>query len=338
MFGMHEVIAYICAYVHTYRKYRKHFYITKIFMKNRDEYAAGVDIGGSHICCGVVNITKGALIGESLVDRDVDNSAPASEILSIWAAAIAESVAAGRKIVPDSEISGVGVAMPGPFDYEHGVSTIEGVGKFENIFGLDVTTSLIARLGRSGIAKILYTNDAAAFALGERLGGAGKGSRRMTGLTLGTGFGSGFIADGRLVTSGESVPANGWVYCLPFDGTIADEVFSTRGLVGKYRELTGKTVSGAKAIADRAGSEDAAAAIFEEYGRDLARFVAPIARRFETDTVVLGGNIARAFPLFAPAFDSYLEEIGENGIHITPSLLGDRAAITGAASLLRSDR
>lgn len=66
----------------------------------------------------------------------------------------------------------VGFAFPGPFDYEHGVSLIRGVNKFERIYGLDISESLFPLLRRSGAEEFRYVNDASAFALGECLGGA----------------------------------------------------------------------------------------------------------------------------------------------------------------------
>ncbi|MBD9233331.1 MAG: ROK family protein, partial [Alistipes onderdonkii] len=151
-------------------------------------------------------------------------------------------------------------------------------------------------------------------------------------LTLGTGVGSGFVAGRRLVTSGDEVPANGWVYCLPFEGGIVDEAFSTRWVCGRYRELTGQEISGAREAAERHAEDPAARRLFDEYGERLAAFAAPVAERFRADMLVLGGNISRAYPLFGPAMERRLEADGHR-IRIGLPARPDHAALIGAASL-----
>lgn len=291
------------------------------------KFAIGVDIGGSHICCSVVDLESMTIVEGSQAHRDVDNKARASEMLDAWTATICESIKkSGFK--PRY----VGMAFPGPFDYDRGISIIEGVNKFEGIFGLDVAQSMASRLRGEGITGIRFVNDASAFALGECMGGAARGVDEVVVLTLGTGFGSGFISKGKLVTSGDRVPANGWVYCLPFEGGIADDTFSTRWFCKRYNELTGKTVCGARDVADKVGTEPAAAQIFEEYGIRLAEFLAPVSERFGGQTVVLGGNISRAFNLFSGHLCAKLASLGCN-VDVKPSMLRDKAAMIGAASL-----
>lgn len=292
-----------------------------------DRYAVGVDVGGSHVCCSVVDLQTASIVDGSTVHREIDNKDTASNMLSAWSGAVCRSI----------ELSGVrpfaaGFAFPGPFDYLNGVSAIAGVNKFENIFGLDAACSLRSRLRKEGIGRIGFLNDASAFALGESMGGAARGAENVIVLTLGTGFGSGFVSCGKLVTSGGRVPDNGWVYCLPFEGGIADDAFSTRWFCKRYEELTGETVAGAKEIAERAEQVPEAKAVFEEYGRRLGTFAAPLAAKFGADAIVLGGNISRAFPLFSPSLHETLAHLGCR-TEVKPSALRDRAAMTGAATL-----
>ena len=271
-----------------------------------NRYALGVDIGGSHVCSAVVDLATGQLCGEPHTDK-VDAAAGARTIAGAWAANIRRTAAASGI----GCIRCAGFAFPGPFDYERGISLIRGVRKFERIYGLDV---------------------AAAFARGECLGGVAADAERVVALTLGTGVGSGFVAGRRLVTSGDEVPANGWVYCLPFEGGIVDEAFSTRWVCGRYRELTGQEISGAREAAERHAEDPAARRLFDEYGERLAAFAAPVAERFRADMLVLGGNISRAYPLFGPAMERRLEADGHR-IRIGLPARPDHAALIGAASL-----
>ena len=176
-----------------------------------NRYALGVDIGGSHVCSAVVDLATGQLCGEPHTDK-VDAAAGARTIAGAWAANIRRTAAASGI----GCIRCAGFAFPGPFDYERGISLIRGVRKFERIYGLDVAATLYPLLRECGTEEFRYVNDAAAFALGECLGGVADDAERVVALTLGTGVGSGFVAGRRLVTSGDEVPANGWVYCLPY--------------------------------------------------------------------------------------------------------------------------
>ena len=204
-------------------------------------------------------------------------------------------------------MEGVGLAFPGPFDYLNGISKVNGVGKYERIYGLDLKTSLSSRLRSHGMDSFRFLNDASAFALGECAGGAGRGADRVVAITLGTGVGSGFVCGNRLVESGDEVPENGWVYCLPFEDGIADEAFSTRWICRRYEELSGMEIAGAKEVAARCAAGDRNAAdLFSEYGRRLAGFIAPLLAGFRADMLVLGGNISRAWPFFGPELEKGL--------------------------------
>ena len=187
-------------------------------------------------------------------------------------------------------------------------------------------------LRRSGAEEFRYVNDASAFALGECLGGAACDARRVVALTLGTGVGSGFVSDRKLVTSGDEVPADGWVYCLPFGGGIVDEAFSTRGIIRRYEELTGETLTGARDVAARYDADPAARRLFDVYGEELAQFAGPVLTRFNADVLVLGGNISRAYPLFGPALERRFAA-DEIRVAVRTSALLDHAAMIGAASL-----
>ncbi len=217
-------------------------------------------------------------------------------------------------------------------DCARGVSTVYGVDKYELIYGLDIKSSLAPRLAGCGVKNFRFVNDASAFALGECIGGAARQADRVLALTLGTGVGSGFVAGRRLVESGDDVPANGWVYCLPFEDTIVDDSFSTRWICRRYKELAGEDVSGAKDVAERYGNCDAARRLFDEYGERLARFAVPVVERFRADALVLGGNISRAYPLLGEPMKAVMDAMGCN-VKVMVSFLMDKAALTGAASL-----
>ena len=293
----------------------------------KDKFAIGVDVGGSHVCSAVVDIEDGSICSEP-VTTPVDSSAGAEAVVTAWAENIRLSMSGfGEKV------SRVGFAFPGPFDYIRGISLISGVGKYESVYGLDVAETMRSVLfSEAGDVQMRFVNDASAFALGEALYGAAAYSSKVLALTLGTGVGSGFVADGKLVTSGEGVPENGWVYCLPFEDSIADDAFSTRWIVKRYGELTGQRVAGAREVAERYAQDEAARQLFDEYGTRLAEFLLPVLSAFGSRSVVLGGNISRAYNLFSASLERTLAGCGMP-VDVKVSSLMDNAAMIGAASL-----
>lgn len=297
-------------------------------MNTNCNYAVGVDIGGSHVCSRVVDLADPVGTVYPVVETPVDCGASASAVLASWAENIRQTICASGL----ETVHNVGLAFPGPFDYVRGISLIRGVRKFDRLYGLDITESLLTRLEGTGVEECRYVNDAAAFALGECFCGAAIGVDRVMALTLGTGFGSGFVATGRLLTDAPEVPADGWVYHLPFEDGIADDAFSTRWFCRRYEALTGREIAGAKEVADRTGTEEEARQVFDEYGRRLGEFILPVFDRFQGEVLVLGGNITRAYPLFGPSLERRLADEGRK-LDIRLSSLLDRAAMAGAASL-----
>lgn len=288
------------------------------------KHAIGVDIGGSHITSAIVDLQKGEITGYP-VTTDVDHTSPAEVIFSAWTENL-------RLLINESgiQVGQIGMAFPGPFDYDKGVSWMEH--KFRSIHGINIGQTLSARLLEFKGLEFRFVNDAGAFALGESSFGAAKDTDRAIVLTLGTGVGSGFVAGHTIVRTGDTVPEGGEVWNLPFHDGIVDEAFSTRWVTGRYKELTGKTVQGAKDVAMRYMFDDAAKQIFTEYGYRLAEFTAPWLKRFDCSTLVLGGNISRSLGLFLQPLQRAYGQAGLT-VEVKGSVLLDKAAMLGAASL-----
>lgn len=299
-----------------------------LIMQEKDKlsgnYAVGVDVGGSHVCSVVVDVQSGELLSEPFT-TEVDHTCSAEEIFSAWTLNLRRTISSSP--VP---VRQVGMAFPGPFDYAAGISHMEH--KFPGIIGLNVGEILSARLLDFKGLCFKYVNDAGAFALGESLYGAAAGIGRVLVLTLGTGLGSGFVADRKIITEGDEVPKGGEVWDIPYGDGIADEKFSTRWIVGRYGQLSGIKVKGAKDVALRVGSDPEARQVFNEFGEGLADFTAPILRKFRCSDILLGGNISRSLDLFLPAMTHRYAREGMD-VKVKASILLDKAAMMGAASL-----
>ena len=207
--------------------------------------AIGADIGGSHITCAAIDLISGNILRDTISEREVNNQAPAKDIIGVWADALSGSL----KKVPSENVKGIGFAMPGPFDYVKGICYIKGVAKYENLYGINVQEAIAEALKVPEDFLIRFMNDASSFAVGEAWAGSATNARKSLSITLGTGFGSAFISDRIPIVDGPLVPKIGCVYHLPYRDGIADDYFSTRGLLGRYKNITGKELKGVKELA-----------------------------------------------------------------------------------------
>lgn len=294
--------------------------------------AIGTDIGGSHITCAAVDMVSGMILRETLTERAVNNQAPASEIISVWADALRGAMAK----VPLEKVKGIGFAMPGPFDYVKGICYIKGVAKYENLYGFNITEAISKSLNVSEDFLIRYMNDASAFAVGEAWAGSASESGRSLSITLGTGFGSAFISDRIPIVDGSEVPRLGCIYHLPYNNGIADDYFSTRGLLGRYKSHTGKELNGVKELAALAVSDKIVSDLFTDFGDKLGLFLAPWLKTFRAEILVIGGNISHAYSLFGEVFERRLKK--ENcKCEVALSKLKEDAALLGSAYLFDDD-
>jgi glucokinase len=155
--------------------------------KNQNEmkknYACGVDIGGSHATAAVIDLTSNSILKESIRRSAIDASGTADSIISQWVSVI-KSAFAGSSEQPLN----IGIAMPGPFDYEEGISYIKGQNKYEALYERNVKQMLAKALAQPG-DTITFANDAACFLQGEVADGVAKGYENVLGFHTRHGFG-----------------------------------------------------------------------------------------------------------------------------------------------------
>jgi glucokinase len=291
--------------------------------------AIGTDIGGSHITCAAIDLVTGKIFRETLTERSVDNQAPADAIIGTWTEALSNVLSK----FPMENVKGIGFAMPGPFDYVKGISYIRGVAKYENLYGINVAGSIAKNLGVNKEFLIRFMNDASAFAVGEAWAGSAAKADRSLSITFGTGFGSAFISKRIPIVDGPLVPKLGCIYHIPYRDGIADDYFSTRGLLGRYKKLTGKELNGVKELASLASSDKTVIDLFTDFGDNAGLFLAPFLKNFRAEILVVGGNISHAYNLFGEVFENRLKTEDCN-CEVAISKLKEDAALLGSAYML----
>ena len=270
-------------------------------MKSGNKFTPVLEIGGTHVTAALVRSTgpapggqQWAVVPGSEVRRDVDAHASANTLLDGLAAA-------ARDVGPDHD-GCWGVALPGPFDYARGVALYEHVGKFDQLRGVDIGAGLRARL-QGAMRSAWFLNDADAFGIGEVALGAAGDSRRAVCLTLGTGVGSAFLADGLPVKSGPDVPPDGSCYLLEYGGLPLEETVSRRAIRRAYAsEAPDAGTPDVRAIAEACRAGDAvAAAVLGRAFAALGEAVGPYLQRFGAEVLIVGGSMAGSWDIVEPA-------------------------------------
>ncbi len=274
------------------------------------------DVGGSHIStalCFADGFRLGPVVRAGLPEQQTSEAFV--DVLHSLA----------LKAAPDlSSVEGAELAMPGPFDYEKGISFMRH--KFPYLYDVPLASALSDRFGWRP-RQVRFLNDAAAYLLGEIGAGAARGVSRAVGITLGTGVGSAFAVDGRIVTDGPAVPPGGEIWNIPYQSGIVEDLISTRALQKSYKERTGQHREVASIAHYANGGEVTACEVFEEFGSNLGLALLHLLSDFSPTVVVIGGGISRSANLFMPDAIRALDGLE---VELRVTKLGDNAPLVGA--------
>ena len=272
----------------------------------------GVDIGGSHITAALVSPAQCIVEANSKVRCRVNAKGDTTSILKIWADVLNSFIRTDNK-----HLLKVGIAMPGPFDYQKGISLIKELNKYDALYGLDVRKALSSATGLDP-SNILFRNDAEAFLHGEVIFGKIPADVKVVGVTLGTGLGS--------AVSMNSITRDVFRAIRPMYESIAEEYISTRWFQRRFKELTGSFLTDVEALL--AEDEWIKEQLFTEFGKNLGLFLDSFVSDEDADLIIIGGNIARCLDHFK---EEMLRHISRPDIQVRQSILWENAALIGAA-------
>ncbi len=251
-----------------------------------------LEIGGTHVTAALVDLRDGRVTSRTREPLDADGDA--EDILGR-----VRDCADGLSVPPGARW---GVAVPGPFDYARGIALFRGVGKFEALYGMDVRRALLHGL-RQRPGDVVFLNDAHAFLTGEWSAGTVRGHRRAVGITLGTGVGSAFLADGRICGNGPGIPPEGRMDLTEIDGRPLEDTVSRRAILARY----GDPAADVHDIAGRArAGEERARQALDGAFTALGAVLGPRLLTFGATALVVGGSMARSWDLVAPALSTGL--------------------------------
>lgn len=312
----------------------------------------GVDVGGTKIAAGVVD-AQGQVYGR--VKLSTDTSRPEMTLQSIAAAVTSTLHEAG---VSPSQISGIGLGIPGKVDSENGVGLLA-----VNLGWQDVPVKrwLEEALGLPCVVE----NDVSAATLGESLYGAGQGLANLVYLSLGTGIAARVMIEGRLYrgTNGLAgeighavfVPdgpqcrcgARGCLEALASGPALASKAQEAiqAGQPSLLRELLlhSPTLTTELVFEAAAQQDSLAQQILAEAGSHLAYAIYLLAMTFDPQMVVLGGGLAHVDGPFIAAIRSGVARWADrspifreilNPMAVRLTTLKRDAGIVGAATLV----
>lgn len=312
-------------------------------------YNIGVDLGGTNIAAGLVDAT-GALVFKAGCPTNLPQQP--EDIAQAIDTLVANLCAAHG--VPMAEVASVGVGIPGTINHTTGVL------EYANNFGFQ-NVPFLALLQAHFLCPVRALNDAAAAALGEYLAGAGKGTRSMVAITLGTGVGGGIILNGKLWEGandaagelGHMVIHSGGRPCTCGRNGCLEAYASATALVRRGRETAlatptsllakqGDALDGKAVFAAVQQGDAAACALFDDYVTDLAEGVANIINILQPELVCIGGGLSGAGDLLLQPLRKKVQPMvysrysGRNA-RLELACLGNDAGIFGAAGLYQTE-
>jgi glucokinase len=318
-----------------------------------NKVAVGVDIGGTNTVIGIVD-QNGAVILKTNITTPAHGNF--ERYIADLSDTIKKLISDANKQVKNLKVMGIGVGAP-IGNYHTG--TIDFATNLSFKGRLPVVDSV--RRHFSEMPVIVLTNDANAAAMGEMMYGGAKGMRDFVMFTLGTGVGSGIVANGDLVIGadglageiGHSVLIPGGRLCsCGFSGHL-EAYCSAPGMKNTAIELlkqddNAESLLAKKSFADLDSKmifeaakqgDKIALEVFEKTGEWLGMGLANTVYHLSPAAIFLfGGPTAAGDLLFNPtkaSMEKNLLSIYKNKIEILPSKLnpGD-AAITGASAMV----
>jgi len=313
----------------------------------------GIDIGGTNTVFGFVD-RDGNILGEdSLNTTQYDEP-------EVFVAALYEKIMVTKgKRCPGVEILGFGIGAP-----------MGNINKGTIEYPADLPWKgiipLAALFNRYTSLPVIVTNDANAAAVGEMIYGGAKGMKNFVVITLGTGLGSGFVVDGKLVYGHDGFAGEiGHTIIRPGDSN-RDCGCGRKGCLETYVSASGIKRTMLKILADKLDPSELrkcsfdeldskkiyeaakkgdklALRAFEHTGAMLGFKLADVVAHTNPEAIFLFGGLALAKELiFEPArehMEKNLLNIYQGKVKLLPSeLSAQNAAVLGASSLIWSNR
>jgi glucokinase len=288
-----------------------------------------VDIGGTGTKIGVVAEDGRVVRRATIPTTPAGDPAPLVEGIATTLQPMLDAAAAdGNPAV------GVGVSVAGFLDRDHTAMTVNA--NLPALCGFPLRRALEERLGLECRLEV----DSNAAVIADYRYGAGRGSARLLGVTVGTGLGGGVIVDGApLRYTGECAGDVGHIILDPngrlctcgargcLEAMVSSAAVSERGGGRSVRDV----------IASAQRGEQRATDALAKTGWWLGLGLASLSPIFAPDRIVVGGGVAAAGPLLLePTRASYRAHAApefRDAVRVVGSSFEGWEGVVGAASV-----
>lgn len=290
------------------------------------------DVGGTDVKCCLVD-SDGAVVETTRIATPPPGPQAGEAVVDLVAAAV-ESFGVRH---PGLDPATVGLVVPGTVDEGAGIGVYSKNLRWSMFPFRERACSVIG-------LPVAFGHDTRAAGTAEFRLGAAAPFRDAVVVTIGTGIAAAVFVDGRLHTGGGYAGEVGHARVAegPACGCggrgCLEVVASASAIARRYSEETGRPVTGAKPVLERAAAGDPDARRIWESALDaLALGLSHVSVLLAPEAIVIGGGLAQAgASLFGP-LERRLHELLV--VHRMPALLpaavGEDAGVIGAALLAR---
>ena len=289
-----------------------------------------MDVGGTFIKSGLMS-ADGTLIDGSQQTVPINSDGTKDEICNSLTSAVSQGIALCKYygLTP----SGVGMCMPGPFNYITGVSSM--VHKFAAI--KDIPLKDVVATALDGLdLPVVFGHDVNTQLYGEMCGGNAKSFDNVCLVALGTGLGFAMAQDGKVLQTPTGSPLVS-IWNLPYNGGILEDYASKRGFYNTWEIVTGKRPDEDMTVAEMgrlAGEGDATALeVFRKVGEFIGSNIKDKLMEYDIHCLLFGGQISRSFCFMEDAVRKELAQI--EGLTITTVSDFSNAAFKGLVQMLK---
>jgi glucokinase len=282
-------------------------------------YAAGVDLGASHLAVGICDL-DGRVMGFFSEARPKGQDAGS---LLQQLRALLERVASGVDGLRVTDLHGVGVGVAGTVQPEAGVVRLApGLPWKDGQVRLELERAL-------GL-PVVVDNDVNMALLGEAWRGAAVGHRNVLAVAVGTGIGAAVLADGRLVRGahGGAGEVGYWTAAAQAAGGFGPFESYAAG-PGIVRRFGGRARDAAHVFELARNGDAAALKVVEETAEALGLMIGNAATLLDPELVLLGGGVLTSADLLLPVITRTVNAIAPFPPRLAVTALGQHAVIVG---------
>ncbi len=311
-----------------------------------DQYALGVDVGGTTVKMGCIK-PDGTLLYTWEIPTRTENGG--AMILKDISESIAEEMK--KHDFQKERIIGIGMGVPGPVGNDGTVYKCANLGW--GVFNVEEEMRALTGFPTKA------ANDANAAALGEMWMGGGKGYREMMLITLGTGIGGGIIMDGKIIpgfngSAGEighiTVNEEETEVCGCGKRGCLEQYASANGVARvakKYltehdddtvlRRIKVSRVTSKDVFDAARNGDEVALRLVDDFGKIMAQVLAQAACVINPQAFVIGGGMAKAGDILIDAIQKHFEKYAfhaTRGTLFALASLGNAAGMYGGARMI----